>query len=131
MIIVDSTVWIDYFKGLHTPQIEWLDQALGQQRLGLTDLILCEVLQGIRDNQQFDQVHLALLKFEVLTMGGLDLALAAAQNYRTLRTKGYTIRKTIDAWIATFCIQYDHILLHNDRDFIPFEKILGLRVIKR
>lgn len=130
MIIVDSTVWIDYFNGHSTPHTEWLEQALDQQRLGLTDFILCEVLQGIRDNQQFDQVHQALLKFEILTMGGLNLALDAAQNHRMLRTKGYTIRKTIDTWIATFCILYEHTLLHNDHDFIPFEKILGLQVIR-
>lgn len=130
MVIVDSTVWIDYFNGHSTPHTEWLEQALDQQRLGLTDFILCEVLQGIRDNQQFDQVHQALLKFEILTMGGLNLALDAAQNYRMLRTKGYTIRRTIDTWIATFCILYEHTLLHNDHDFIPFEKILGLQVIR-
>ncbi len=129
MVIVDTTVWIDYFRGAQTPQTVWLDRELGRQRLGITDLILCEVLQGIRDDRQFSAVRRELLKLEVFTTGGVELALAAAQSYRRLRTRGYTVRRTIDCLIATFCLLHDHMLLHNDRDFEPFERELGLRVM--
>jgi len=129
MIIVDTTVWIDYFNGLPTLQTDWLDDQLARQRLGLTDLILCEVLQGVRDDRQWQQLRRDLLKFEVFEMGGIDLALAAAQNYRTLRRQGLTIRATIDSLIATFCLLNDYALLHNDRDYDAFEHALGLKVI--
>ncbi len=129
MVIVDTTVWIDYFRGTQTPQTVWLDSELERQRLGITDLILCEVLQGIQDDRQFSRARHELLKLEVCTMGGTELALAAAQNYRALRARGYTVRRTIDCLIATFCLLHDHVLLHNDRDFEPFERVLGLRVL--
>lgn len=109
----------------------WLNSELEHQRLGITDLILCEVLQGIRDDQQFSVVRRELLRLEVFTMGGIELALAAAQNYRKLRARGYTVRRTIDCLIATFCLLHDHVLLHNDRDFEPFERVFGLRVLHR
>lgn len=131
MVIVDTTVWVDYFRGVRTPQTMWLNSELEHQRLGITDLILCEVLQGIRDDQQFSVVRRELLKLEVFTMGGIELALAAAQNYRKLRARGYTVRRTIDCLIATFCLLHDHVLLHNDRDFEPFERVFGLRVPHR
>lgn len=129
MTIVDSTVWIDYLGGIHTPQTDWLDRELDRQRLGLTDLILCEVLQGIRDDATFKQVRRTLAQFELIETGGEDLAITSAQNYRTLRARGLTVRKTIDCLIATACIAHGHALLHNDRDFDPFEKHLDLRVI--
>ncbi len=129
MIIVDTTVWIDYFRGTSTPETDWLDRSLPQHRLGLTDLILCEVLQGLRDKTTFEQVQRNLLKLEVFSTGGTAVALAAAMHYRTLREKGYTVRRTIDCLIATFCLRNDHALLHNDRDFDPFEQALGLVVI--
>lgn len=129
MVIVDTTVWIAYLGGAITPQTRWLDRELQNQRLGLTDLILCEVLQGIREQAAFTRVRDDLLKFHVFPMGGTDLAIAAAQNYRTLRQRGYTVRKTIDCWIATFCLLSGHTLLHRDRDFDPFEKVLGLQVV--
>jgi hypothetical protein len=122
-------VWIDYLGGILTPQTRWLDRELPSQRLGLTDLILCEVLQGIREHATFMQVRDDLLKFQVFPTGSTDLAIAAAQNYRTLRQRGYTIRKTIDCWIATFCLVSGQKLLHSDRDFDPFEKVLGLDVV--
>ena len=100
-----------------------------RQRLGLTDLILCEVLQGIRDDRQAARVRQELLEFEILTMGGIALAVASAQNYRLLRTRGRTVRKTIDCLIATFCLLNDHELIHNDRDFDSFEQVLKLQVI--
>src|SRR5579859_374413 len=129
MVIVDTTVWVDYFNGVASPQAEWLDRELDRQRLGLTDLILSEVLQGVRDEREAAQVRRALLRFEVLTMGGVPLAVAAAENYRALRAKGRTVRRTIDCWIATFCLLNDHSLLHNDSDFEPFEEFLALPVV--
>ncbi len=129
MVIVDTTVWVDYLNGLVTPQTTWLNTELERQRLGLTDLTLCEVLQGIRTEKQAEETKKALLSFEVFPMGGVDLAVASAKNYRALRTKGHTVRKTIDCWIATFCILHHHMLLHSDRDFDPFEHELHLRVI--
>jgi hypothetical protein len=129
MVIVDTTVWIDYLEGVETPETRWLDRELQNQRLGLTDLILCEVLQGIPGQAAFTRVRDDLLKFEVFPTGGTDLAIAAAQNYRTLRQRGYTVRKTIDCWIASFCLMSGHTLLHSDRDFDAFEKVLGLQVV--
>jgi len=130
MVIVDTTVWIDYLGGFTNAETIWLDREIARQRLALTDLILCEVLQGIRDDTEFRQVHSRLLTFEILETGGVNLAVASARNYRTLRTLGYTVRKTIDCLIASFCLEYDHILLHRDRDFDPFENHLGLRVVR-
>ena len=129
MIIVDTTVWVDYLKGASTPQAEWLELEMGRQRLGLTDLILCEVLRGVRGERRFADVCRELLKYEIFTTGGTGLAIAAARNHRTLRAKGYTVRRTIDCLIATFCLSNGHNLLHNDRDFDSFEQALGLRVI--
>jgi len=129
MVIVDTTVWIDYFCGNFTPQVGWLEKEMTRQRLGITDIILCEVLQGIRDDQQFARVRKALLRYEIFPTGGIDLALAAVENYRALRAQGITVRKTIDCLVATFCLQNGHTLLHNDRDFDPFEAVLGLQVI--
>jgi hypothetical protein len=129
LVIVDTTVWIDYLGGTSTPETRWLDRALPNQRLGLTDLILCEVLQGIREQTTFTQVRDDLLKFHVFPTGSTDLAIAAAQNYQTLRQRGYAVRKTIDCWIATFCLMSGHKLLHCDRDFDAFEKVLGLDVV--
>ena len=129
MVIVDTTVWIDYLNGTSTAQTVWLDAELARQRLGLTDLILCEILQGVRDDQQAKQTRHELMKFEVFEAGGVPLAIAAAQNYRLLRARGHTTRKTIDCWIATFCLTNDHALLHNERDYDPFEEFLSLRVV--
>jgi predicted nucleic acid-binding protein len=129
MTIVDTTVWIDYLAGTPNPQTDWLDAELDRQRLGLTDLILCEVLQGIRGDSAFAQVHRELTKFAVFDTGGEALAVASAKNYRVLRSRGKTVRKTIDCLIATFCIANGHILLHRDRDFDLFEGHLGLRVL--
>ena len=129
MVIIDTTVWIDYFNGIQTPQTDWLDTELERQRLGLTDLILCEILQGVKTEEQAKETQRELMKFEVMPMSGVELAATAAQNYRKLRVKGRTVRKTIDCLIATFCLVNGFTLLHNDRDFDPFEEILGLQVI--
>jgi hypothetical protein len=127
--IVDTTVWVDYFRGVQNAEADWLDVEVGRRRLGLTDLILCEVLQGLRDDVAAKRVGRELLEFELFETGGTALAIAAAQNFRTLRRRGHTVRKTIDCLIATFCLQNGHSLLHRDRDFDPFEEILGLPVI--
>ncbi len=129
MVIIDTTVWVDYFRGLRNAETNWLNFETGRQRLGLTDLILCEVLQGVLDDSSFVRTQRELLTFEVFEMGGIDLAIAAARNFRTLRQRGQTIRKTIDCLIATFCLLNGHTLLHRDRDFAPFEQILGLSVV--
>jgi predicted nucleic acid-binding protein len=130
VILIDATVWIDYLRGIPTSQVEWLEGAMERQRLGLVDSVLCEVLQGMRDHQHLEEVSLALSRFAIFTTGGTELALAAARIYITLRREGYTIRKTIGCLIATFCLMHDHALLHNDRDFDPFEQFLGLPVVQ-
>lgn len=129
MVIVDTTVWIDFLNGVQTPQTDWLDAEVEKQRLGLTDLILCEILQGVKTDEQATKTQRELTKFEVMPMRGIDLAVAAAQNLRKLRAEGRKVRKTVDCLIATFCLTDGHALLHSDRDFDPFEEILGLRVI--
>jgi predicted nucleic acid-binding protein len=129
LVIVDTTVWIDYLRGTENPQTLWLDRELPRQRLGLTDLILCEVLQGIQDQRMFSRVRADLLKFQVFQTGGIDLAIAAAENYRELRSRGFTVRKTMDCLIATFCLRARHELLHRDSDFDPFQRQLGLKVV--
>jgi predicted nucleic acid-binding protein len=128
VIIVDTTVWVDYLRGGQTPQTAWLDDHLLRERLGLTDLILCEVLQGVTNNKAFEEVRRQLFNFEILPMGGVNLAVTAAANYRTLRSRGRTVRRTIDSLIATYCLIEGHSLLHNDRDYDPFEELLGLSV---
>lgn len=130
MVIVDTTVWIDYLQGTSNPESDWLGRESIRQRLGLTDLSLCEILQGIRNPASFVQVRNDLLRFQVFSTGGSALAIAAAWNYRELRRQGYTVRKTIDCLIATFCLRSGHYLLHRDRDFDPFENVLGLNVVR-
>jgi predicted nucleic acid-binding protein len=129
MVIVDTTVWIDYLRGTENSETVWLDGALTRQRLGLIDLVLCEVLQGIRDPNMFIKVRDELLTFHLFQTGGKDLAITSALNYRKLGDRGYTVRRTIDCLIASFCLEAGHEVLHRDRDFDPFEKALGLRVV--
>jgi predicted nucleic acid-binding protein len=129
VVIVDTTVWIDFLGGRSTAEAAWLDRELTRQRLGLTDLILCEILQGIPTESEAARTLEELRRFEVFVTGGVELAVAAARNYRALRTRGRTVRKTIDCLIATFCLLHQHSLLHRDRDFDPFEDVLGLQVV--
>ena len=126
---MDTTVWVDYFQGVQNPETEWLNTELDRQRLGLTDIILCEVLQGVRDDVAGKDVERRLLNLEVFDSGGVEVALEAARNDRALRSRGHTVRKTIDCLIATYCLRGRHSLLHRDRDFDPFEKFLDLSVI--
>jgi len=129
VILVDSSVWIDYFKGQTTAQTERLDRLLGQELLAIGDLILTEVLQGFDNERDFNDARELLTSLMVVDLGGQEIAIQAARNFRALRTLGVTVRKTIDAVIATRCIESDYNLLHNDRDFDPFVTHLGLRVV--
>ncbi len=128
MILVDSSVWIDYFKGTITSQTEMLDRLLGQQLLAIGDLILTEVLQGFDNERDFNEARKMLTSLVVVELGGQEIAIQAAKNFRALRRRGVTVRKTIDTVIATRCIESGYDLLHNDRGFDPFAKHLGLRV---
>ncbi len=127
MILVDSSVWIDYFNGLATRQTDRLDELLGSDLLLTGDIILAEVLQGFRNDRDFRRAKRALDALEFRAMLGRDVALKSAANYRALRAQGVTVRKTIDMLIATFCIENGHELLHADRDFDPIEQHLRLR----
>jgi predicted nucleic acid-binding protein len=127
--IIETSVWIDQINAKDTPQTQWLNRNLLTTRVALTDLILTEVLQGIRSDTTFMTARDKLLALTVFSTGGRDLALASAQNYRMLRKKGITIRSTPDCITATYCIREGHTLLHNDRDFDPFEQHLGLSVV--
>lgn len=127
MILVDSSVWIDYFRGTRTPQAEILDSLLGSEPVATGDLILAEVLQGFRSERDFNQARKLLTSLMVIDLGGKDIAIQAAKNFRALRAKGVTVRKTIDAVIATRCIASELKLLYSDRDFDPFVRYLGLR----
>ena len=128
MILVDSSVWIDYFRAAETPQVALLDSMLGRSRLAIGDLIAAEVLQGVRDDQDFKLVKRTFDSFPQVNLCDYQLAIKASENYRLLRAKGVTIRKTIDTLIATRCIQDGMTLLHSDRDFLPFAEHLGLQV---
>lgn len=129
MILVDSSVWIDYFNGTVTPQTEKLNGLLGSELVAVGDLILTEVLQGFADESDFNRARKTLTTLTVVELGGRDIAIQAARNYRRLRKLGTTVRKTIDTIIATRCIEDGYDLLHGDRDFDPFVEHLGLRVV--
>ncbi|MEO7030577.1 MAG: PIN domain nuclease [Acidobacteriaceae bacterium] len=129
MTIVETSVWIDYINAVPNFQTDWLNRNLRPTKIGLTDLIFCEVLQGVRDDLLFARIRTQLSALEIVPSGGAAIALESAQNYRQLRTKGITIRKTIDCIVATVCIRGGHTLLHRDRDYDPFERHLGLRVV--
>ncbi|HEX8302210.1 type II toxin-antitoxin system VapC family toxin [Sphingomonas sp.] len=126
MILVDSSIWIDYFRGVATPQTDRLDRLLGTEELASGDLILTEVLQGFTSDLEFAQVWKIMARAPVIEIGGAQVALQAAQNFRALRRRGITIRKTIDTLIATRCIAEGYSLLYSDRDFDPFVDHLGL-----
>jgi predicted nucleic acid-binding protein len=129
LILVDSSVWIDYFKGTITPQTEILDKLLGSEPLAIGDLILTEVLQGFANERDFNRARQMLTSLLVVEMAGREIATQSAKNFRALRALGVTVRKTIDTIIATRCIENGYDLLHSDRDFDPFAKHLGLRVV--
>jgi predicted nucleic acid-binding protein len=127
LIVVDSSVWIDFFNGKVTRLTDTLLSLIGYEPLLVGDIILCEILQGARTEAQARELEGELRKFEVAAMFSPELAVVAAKNYRILRGEGITIRKTIDLLIGTFCIAHEHVLLHDDRDFAPMETHLGLK----
>jgi predicted nucleic acid-binding protein len=126
VILVDSSVWIDYFRGATTPQAEKLDALLGTEPVAIGDLILTEVLQGFVSDRDFNQASKLLDSLDIIDLGGRDIAIQAARNFRLLRGLGVTVRKTIDTIIATRCIESRLTLLYSDRDFDPFVTHLGL-----
>jgi predicted nucleic acid-binding protein len=128
VILVDSSVWIAHLQGRTTPQTEKLEIAAAREPLLIGDLILLEVLQGVRDEAQAARIERALRQYAIVPLLDDHLASRAARNYRRLRALGITIRKTADIIIGTFCIEHRHALLHDDRDFLPMEQHLGLKV---
>jgi predicted nucleic acid-binding protein len=126
VIVVDSTVWVDFLRGRNAPHVRRLDAALGTTEIIVGDLMLCEVLQGLDSEREAREVEALLRRFEIVSMGGDAIAVAAAHNFRSLRRRGITIRKTIDMLIGTWCIENRSPLLHNDKDFRPMALHLGL-----
>jgi len=126
MIVVDSSVWIDYFSGADTPEAEKLDTVLGIKPVAIGDLILTEVLQGFRQDKDYKAARKVFEDVTIFDMLGRQMAIKSAENFRALRKKGITVRKTADVIIATFCIEQKLPLLFSDKDFIPFVKHLGL-----
>jgi predicted nucleic acid-binding protein len=126
VILVDSSVWIDYFRRLRTPETERLDAMLGADEVAVGDLMLAEVLQGFTRDGEFETALRLISAVPVINIVGKDIAIQAARNFRHLRTLGVTVRKTIDTLIATRCIEDDYALLFSDRDFEPFVEHLGL-----
>ena len=129
MIVVDTSVWIDYFNGVPTPQAEVLDALLGERVLAVGDLILAELLQGFATELDAKRALSLLDPLEFLEMAGRDVAIQSAANHRRLRRRGVTVRKTMDMLIGTYCLMHDHQILHNDRDFDVLAKHFGLKVI--
>jgi predicted nucleic acid-binding protein len=129
LILVDSSVWIHYFNGIKTAPAEKLNRLLGREQLAIGDLILTEVLQGFAAERDFRTAERMLTSLQIVELGGREIAIQAARNFRALRRMGITIRKTIDTLIATRCIESGHELLYDDRDFDPFVKHLGLRAV--
>ena len=131
MIFLDSTVLIDYFNGKNNWQVEILDSLLGKELVVIGDYVLTEVLQGFKNDKDFQKAKAILSAFPCLEIGGKEMAIQSAKNYRLLRKKGVTVRKTIDTMIATFCLKNKYTLLHNDKDFEPFEKYLKLKTYNK
>jgi len=130
MVVVDSSVWVDYFNGRVTKQTDLLDSLLGNELIVIGDIVLTEVFQGFRSDKDFKKAKKLLDCLMFREMLGKELAVKSAENYRHLRKKGISVRKTIDVVIATFCISSNLPLLHDDRDFEPMERHLNLKVVK-
>lgn len=127
MILVDSSVWIDFFNGADTPEVDFLSGCLGLRPVTIGDLMLAEVLQGFRKDKDFRTALELFDSVPVVDLAGREIAIRAARNFRKLRATGFTVRKTIDCVIATYCIVHKLPLLQNDRDFEPFHEHLGLQ----
>ena len=126
MIAVDTSVWIDFLNGRSTSHVGRLRDVLGTDEIIVGDLMLCEVLQGLDSERAAREVEALLRRFEIVAMAGDAIAVAAAANFRSLRRRGITVRKTIDLLIGTWCIENRRPLLHNDSDFQPMARHLGL-----
>ena len=126
MIVVDSSVWIDFLNGRHLAHVRKLRTRLGTEEIVIGDLMLCEVLQGLENEAAARAVEGFLRRFDIVSMAGDAIAVVAARNFRYLRRRGVTVRKTIDLLIGTWCIENRVPLLHNDRDFVPMARHLGL-----
>jgi predicted nucleic acid-binding protein len=129
VILADSSVWIDHLRDRPTEQVAKLRSIVREGPLLVGDLVLCEVLQGLRDDAEARRVERVLRSFEVASLCEPVIATKAAANYRFLRSRGITVRNTIDMIIGTFCIERGHHLLHSDRDFEPMERLLGLQTV--
>jgi len=130
VVLVDTSVWVDYFNGVDSPRTDRLDRLLGSGRLLTGDLILAELLQGFTRDSEYRTARKLLLELPCADLVGRESALLAADYYRRLRKRGVTVRKTIDVLIGAYCIRHDHELLHADRDFDPMMQHLGLRVLQ-
>ncbi|MCW9706387.1 type II toxin-antitoxin system VapC family toxin [Fodinibius salsisoli] len=128
MILVDTSVWVDYFNGIENQQTESLDQVLSEQSVLLGDIILTEILQGFDSDKEFRLAKQALDPLDCVHLGGKSLAIKAASNFRFLRSKGVTIRKTVDMLIGSWCIEHEVELLHNDKDFDQIATQLPLQI---
>lgn len=126
MIVVDSSVWIDFLNGRDAPHVRRLQAGLGTDEIVIGDLMLCEILQGLDSERAARDVEAMLRRFDIVSMVGDAIAISAARNFRSLRRLGITIRKTIDLMIGTWCIEHRTALLHNDSDFRPMARHLGL-----
>jgi len=129
MILVDSSVWIDYFNGQVTPETNKLDTLLGVEPLGVGDLILTEVLRGFRSDVDYQTAKKLMMSLSIFEMLGTDMAIQSADNFRLLRKEGITVRKTTDVIIASYCIEHNYSLLFADKDFLPFVAHLGLKAV--
>lgn len=129
MIMIDSTVWIDFFNNVRNEKTDKLFELLNSQMICIADIVLLEVLQGIRDDDKFSEIERYFRNMLIYNILNTEIAVKSAYNYRYLRKKGLTIRKSIDCIIATFCIEHEIELLHNDKDFQPFVDYLGLSVV--
>ena len=127
MLMVDSSVWIDYFTGRESLEVDYLDTILGIKPVVMGDIILTEVLQGFRVDKEYKIAKQLLTAIPIFQLSNKILAIKSAENYRTLRKRGITVRKTIDTIIATYCIEQNIPLLFSDRDFLPFVEFLGLK----
>lgn len=130
MVVVDTSVWINYFNGVESWQVSCLDRLLGERILAIGDLVLAELLQGFTTDAEARQAMELLEPLEFCEMAGREIAIESARNYRRLRLKGATVRKTMDVLIGTYCLAHGHELLHDDRDFDLMARYLGLRVIR-
>ena len=130
MVMVDSSVWIDFFNGTQNPEVDRLDDLLCEKKILIGDLVLAEVLQGFRNDRDYRLARSLMTSLKVCNVLDEQIALRSARNLRHLRKRGVTVRKTIDSIIATFCISQKFWLLHSDKDFLPFEQYLGLKVVR-